>query len=47
VLMRHRAIPSRGNDFGYIKVHTLNLQDLLYSITPAGRTALAAIDPED
>jgi hypothetical protein len=37
----------RLEELGYIKVHTLNLQDLLYSITPAGRTALAAIDPED
>lgn len=31
---------------GYIEAHTLNIQDLLYTITSAGRAALAAIDPE-
>ena len=50
-LVRHGKPPPVGAahlvDFGYFKVHPLNVQDLLYSITPAGRTALAAIDPED
>lgn len=31
---------------GYVEAHTLNIQDLLYTITSAGRAALAAIDPE-
>jgi hypothetical protein len=31
---------------GYVKVDFLNSEDLLFSITPAGRSALAAIDPE-
>jgi hypothetical protein len=29
---------------GYVKVYSLNSQDLQFSITPAGRAALAAID---
>jgi hypothetical protein len=29
---------------GYVEVRSLNSQDLLFTITPAGRAALAAID---
>ena len=32
---------------GYVEAHTLNIQDLLYTITSAGRAALAAIGPDE
>ena len=37
---------NRLEQLGYVEVHTLNVQDLLYTITSAGRAALAASDPE-
>ena len=49
-LVRDGKPPPVGADhlveLGYVKVHPLNVQDLVYSITPTGRAALAAIDPE-